>query len=197
MSRGSIILRDAEPTIEEGLVFARYLDTAAEGFMRFLIGRRAYAVLAEAYTRPDNEYSCEHVVFAEDDGNIVGMAAGFTAEQRRGFADRPLERTARLAVMSILLAPLFRILNTFPDGSFYLLALAVDDGMRGRGVGSSLLDQTEARARESGSSRLCLDVSAKNEGARRLYERRGMVVESRWPKLRLVPPLLLRMASEL
>lgn len=197
MSRGSILLRGAEPTIEEGLVFARYFDTAADGFMRFLLGRRAYPILAEAYVRPDNEYSFRHVVFAEDGGSIVGMAAGWTAEQRREFSDRPLQRTARLAVMRILLAPLFRILRTIPDGSFYLLALAVDDGMRGRGVGSSLIDHIEQRARQSGSSRLCLDVSAKNDGAQRLYERRGMVAESRWPKSRLVPPLLLRLAIEL
>ncbi|MHC4451537.1 MAG: GNAT family N-acetyltransferase [Planctomycetota bacterium] len=197
MSPDSITLRDADPTIEEGLVFARSLDTAAEGFMRFLLGRRAYPVLAEAYIRPDNEYSFQHVVFAEEGGRIVGMAAGFTAEQRRGFSQRPLERTVRLTVMRILLAPLFRILTTIPDNSFYLLALAVDDAMRGRGVGSSLLDRVEERARQSGSSRFCLDVSAKNEGARRLYERRGMSAESRWPRLRLVPPLLLRMTKEL
>ena len=202
MSGESILLRGAEPTIEEGLVFARYLDTAAEGFMRVLFGRRACGILAEAYTRPDNEYSFQNVVFAEDGARIVGMAAAFSAEQRRGFSDRPLRQAAgfpavRMAVLSVLFAPLFRLLNTVPEDGFYLLALAVDDGMRGRGVGSLLIDHVEERAKGCGSRCMCLDVAAKNSGARRLYERRGMAVESRWPKLRLVRPLLLRLAKDL
>ena len=34
-----------------------------------------------------------------------------------------------------------------------------------------------------------LDVSAKNEGARRLYEHLGMTVESQWPKRLAIPGL--------
>ena len=202
VSRSSIILRVAEPTFEEGLVFARYLDEAAEGFMRFMLGRRAPRILAEAYTRPDNDYSFQNVVFAEDGGGIVGMASGFTAVEHGRFSDRPLKRAAgfpavRMRVMSLLCAPLLRILTSIPDGSFYLQALAVDDEMRGRGVGSSLMDFVEERARRTGSIRLCLDVAVKNEGARRLYERRGMSAKARWPRLRLVPALFVRMTKEL
>jgi len=41
-------------------------------------------------------------------------------------------------------------------------------------------------------------VFAKNEKARRFYERRGMSVESRWPKRLAIPGLkLLRMTKEL
>ena len=202
MSRETIILRGGEPTIEEGLVFARYLDEAAEGFMRFMLGRRAPRILAEAYTRPDNDYSFQNVVFAEDDGSIVGMASGFTAAERGRFSDQPLKRAAgfpavRMRVVRIVCAPLFRILTSIPDGDFYLLAMAVDKQMRGRGVGSTLMDHVEERARRNGSRRLCLDVAVKNAGARRLYEHRGMSVEARWPKLRLLPPLFVRMAKEL
>ena len=38
MDRHSIILRAAKPTLDEGLAFARYLDEAAEGFFRFMLG---------------------------------------------------------------------------------------------------------------------------------------------------------------
>ena len=202
MSRGPIVIRPAEPTLQEGLIFASYLDQAAEGFMRFLLGRRAPQILAEAYTHPDHDDSFRNVVFAESGGNIVGMACSYTAEERDRFSDRPLRRAAgisalRLRVMSLLLAPMLRALTSVPDGSFYLLALAVDERMRGRGVGSSLMDFLEQRARQSGCRRFCLDVAAKNEGARRLYERRGMTTESRWPRLRLLPPLFVRMTKEL
>lgn len=198
----TVVLRAAEPTVDEGLVYARYLDEAAEGFMRFMLGRRAPRILAEAYTQPDNEYSFQNAVFAEHEGCIVGMAAGFTAVERHRFSDRPLKRAAgfpalRLRAVRLLCAPLLRILTTIPDGSFYLLAMAVDEEMRGQGVGSSLLDSVEDRARRSGSSRLFLDVAVKNEGAHRLYERRGMSVAARWPGPRLVPPLLVRMTKSL
>ena len=50
-------------------------------------------------------------------------------------------------------------------------------------------DLIEERAVANRSAGLALDVSAKNEGARRLYERRGMTVESQWPKRLVIPGL--------
>ena len=202
MDRHSIVLRAAKPTFDEGVVFARYLDEAAEGFFRFMLGSRAVQVVAEAYTQSDNNYSFQNVIIAEHDQLIVGMALGFTAEQRRHFSDRPLKQAAgfpalRMRAVSILCAPLLRILTTIADGDFYLLAIAIDKEIRGEGVGSALMDSIEERARASGSTRLSLDVSAKNEGARRLYERRGMSVESEWPKVRFLPRLFVRMTKTL
>jgi ribosomal protein S18 acetylase RimI-like enzyme len=196
------VLRAAKPTFDEGLVFARYLDEAAEGFFRFMLGGRATQVVAEAYTQSDNNYSFQNVIIAEHDQLIVGMALGFTAEQHRRFSDRPLKQAAgfpalRMRAVRILCAPLLRILTTIADGDFYLLAIAIDKEIRGEGVGSALMDSIEERARASGSTRLSLDVSAKNEGARRLYERRGMSVESEWPKVRFLPRLFVRMTKTL
>lgn len=179
---------------EEGLACARYLDQAAEGFFRFMLGPRAEQIVAEAYTHPDNEYSFQNVLLATRDEAIVGMVLGFPSERRGRFSDRPLERAAgpaalRLRAVKILCAPLFRILKTVADGDFYLLAMAVDEELRGQGVGSFLMDSIEERARAGGSTRLSLDVSAGNEEARRLYERRGMTVESQWPKRMPLPGL--------
>ena len=182
-------------------MFARYLDTAAEGFFRFMLGRRVADIVAEAFTLPDNDYSFQNVTFAEQDGAIVGMASGFSAEQRRGFSEHPLKqaegyRALRARTVALLCAPLLRVLETIAAGDFYLQAIAIDERLRGEGVGSALLDSMEQRARSHGSIRLCLDVSAKNERARRLYERRGMAVESQWPKHLVIPGLrLLRMTK--
>ena len=41
MDRHPIVLRAANPAFDEGLAFARYADEAAEGFFRFMLGRRA------------------------------------------------------------------------------------------------------------------------------------------------------------
>ncbi|MFC2079819.1 GNAT family N-acetyltransferase [Candidatus Bipolaricaulota bacterium] len=203
MDRDSIILRAAKPTFEEGLVFARYLNEVAEGFIQLMYGRRFADIIATAYTQPDHDYSFHNVTFAERDKGIVGMAAGYSAEEHRRSSDQPLKQApgysaVRRMVVGALCGPLLRILDTLADGNFYLLSIAVDKELRGEGVGSSLIDSIEDRARVSGASRLSLDVSAKNEAARRLYERRGMTVESQWPKRLRIPGLkLLRMTKRL
>ena len=84
-------------------------------------------------------------------------------------------------------------LDTLADGDFYLQAIAVDKKLRGEGIGST----GNRLNRRSGSlppgrSGSLLDVAANNKSARRLYERRGMTVESGWPRLLFLPQLLVR-----
>ena len=195
MDRHSIVLRPANPTFDEGLACARYVDEAAEGFFRFMLGRRAGYIIATAFAQPDHDLSYQNVTFAERDNVIVGMALAYTAEQhRRSSRFEPVKRAAgrrnlRMRIVLILFAPLMRIIESTSDGEFYIQAIAVDKELRGEGVGSILMDFCEERARASGSIRLALDVSAKNEGARRFYERRGMTVESQWPKRLALPGL--------
>ena len=49
MDRHSIVLRPANPTFDEGLACARYVDAAAEGFFRFWLGRDAGGLYAPAH----------------------------------------------------------------------------------------------------------------------------------------------------
>ena len=196
MVRHSINLRAAKPTLDEGLVFAHYVDVAAEGFFRFMLGRRAADIIATAFVQPDHDMSHQYVTFAERDNVIVGMFLCYTAEQHRRSSRQPLKQAAgrrniRMRTVQILFTPMTRITDSIADGDFYLLFIAVDKALRGDGVGSVLMDSFEERARTSGSTRISLDVSAKNEEARRFYERRGMTVESQWPK-RLPLPVGLR-----
>lgn len=187
MDQDSITLRAAKPTMDEGLAFARYLDEAAEGFFRFMLGRHAQDIIATAFLQPDHDLSHQNVTFAEHEDAVVGMISGYTAKQHRASSRRPLKEAAgkrnlRMRIVLILFAPLMRIIDSIADEDFYLQAIAVDKELRGAGLGSILMDHLEVRARSSGSTRLALDVSVKNEGARRFYKRRGMTVESQWPK---------------
>ena len=93
-----------------------------------------------------------------------------------------------MRIVQLLFAPVMRIVDSIADGDFYV-QFTVDEDLRGDGVGSVLMDSAEEQARASESTRLSLDVSAKNEGARRFYERRGMTVESQWPKRLAIPGL--------
>ena len=56
----------------------------------------------------------------------------------------------------------------------YLQAIAVAEDARGEGIGTALLDFTEARIAQV-SPNVFLCVSSFNTNARRLYERRGYV----------------------
>ncbi|MFC1533028.1 GNAT family N-acetyltransferase [Thermodesulfobacteriota bacterium] len=192
LGQNSVVLRAANPTINEGLICGHYLDEVAEGFFRFMLGRRFAEIIARAYPRPNHSYSFQNVIYAEYDKRIVGMVLGFAAEQHHSFSNQPLKEAAglrvlRMTTVNILCAPMLRILKTIADGDFYILSMAVEREFRGGGIGSILIDFVEKRARASGLTRLSLDVSAKNEGARRLYERRGMTIESQWPKRIPIP----------
>ena len=200
MTQRSIMLRAAKPSFDEGLAFARYLDEAAEGFFRIMLGRRIADILATAYIQPEHDLSHQYVTFAEREDAIVGMALAYTAEQHRCSTRQPLKlangyRTLRMLRVAACCAPFTGVLSTLADGDFYLQAIAVDNKLRGEGVGSILMDSVEDQARAQGGTRLSLDVSVKNEGARRLYERRGMTVEWEWPRLVFAPRLLVRMTK--
>lgn len=194
MPKSSLKFRTANPNFDEGRVYARYLDQAAEGFFRFMLGQRFIDIIAKAFRQPGHDLSYQNVLFAEREKIIVGMVSGYTAEQHRQSSDQPLKEAAgrynlRLMVVSTLFAPLFRIIDTIADSDFYIQAMAVDKELRGDGVGSALMDFVEDHARANGSTRLSLDVSAGNKGAHKLYEHRGMIIESQWPKRLTIPGL--------
>ncbi len=184
------------------MAFARHLDTASEGMIRFLLGRKAHAIIEQAFAKPEHELSYENVVLAESRQEIVGMASGFLGSER-GQGSEPVRRAAgwhvpRLYAASLLLMGLLRFIDRVPPNDFYLQAVAVDDAQRGSGIGSRLLDAMEDRARARGAERFVLDVAVKNTGARRLYERRGMREVARSPRVLFMRDTnVVRMAKEL
>jgi len=201
MGQPSVNLRDASPLYEEGVVFARYLDAIAP-FYRVMLGRRVVEIIGRAFAQPGHDLSYQNTIFAERDGAIVGMISGYATDRHRSSVGPPLRealggRATRMRIVARLMARQQWFLGTYADGDFYVQGFAVDEDLRGQGIGSALMDAMEQRARTGGSKRLILNVGAKNEGARRLYDRRGMIVEAGWPKLPCMPPFVLRMVSPL
>jgi ribosomal protein S18 acetylase RimI-like enzyme len=197
-----MLLRPAKPESGEGLLVARYLDQAADGFYGFMLGPRSEAIIASAFLEPGHALSYEHVVCVERDGVVVGMSLAYTGLQHRGFSDSPLKRAAgrsalRMKLVRTFLAPLWRVLDSVEESDFYLHGIAVEPELRGAGVGSLLMDDVEARGRAAGSTRLSLDVAANNMGARKLYGRRGMIEAAEWPDAWTLPTVLVRMTKEL
>jgi hypothetical protein len=77
MASESVTVRRAVATIDEGRLFARYLNVAADGAFRWMLGKDYDRVIGEAYLNPDHDLSYETAVFAERSGRIVGMASGY------------------------------------------------------------------------------------------------------------------------
>ena len=69
-----------------------------------------------------------------------------------------------------------RVDHPIPPGAFYIAELHVDPSLRGGGIGSALLDVVLAEARRVGAQQIVLTTTITNP-ARRLYERKGFVVE--------------------
>ncbi len=201
--KSDIVLRPANDTFEEGLVYASFLNQAAEGFFGLMLGKRFAEIIADSFTTSGHDFSYENVIFAERENIIVGMAAGFSAEQHHRCSDEVLTKardfpTIRMFVIRLFLGPLWRFLDTIETGDYYLQAIAIDKAYRGQGIGTTLIDTIVARALSYGSKRLALDVANSNLDARRLYERLGMTVQAKWPKRLPIPRLkILRMTKPL
>ncbi len=198
----SLVLRAGKPDYNEGQIFAQYLDQAGEGFFRFMLGKNFNTIIAAAFIEKQHALSFENVVFVEKDEIIVGMSSTYTGVQHRAFSDDPLRRAAkgtavRMKLVRTIFAPLWRILESIPEEDYYIQSIAVEPDLRGAGIGTVLMNDIEKRARESGSVRLSLDVSAKNEGAIRLYKYREMTEVSSWPRSRLLPTVFIRMSKDL
>ncbi|MBL1214353.1 MAG: GNAT family N-acetyltransferase [Ignavibacteriae bacterium] len=202
MKDNSILLRPARPEYKEGLIFARYADQAAEGFFRFMLGKKFKTIIANAFLEERHALSFENVMFAEKEERIVGMSSAFSGVQQRDFSDEPLRRAAkrsaiRMKLVRTIFAPMWRILESIPEEAFYIQSIAVESDLRGSGIGSLLMNDIEKRAVDSGSARLSLDVSAKNESAIKIYKHRQMLEISAWPKSRFLPTLFVRMSKDL
>jgi len=114
------------------------------------------------------------------DGDRRALAAWFErqrddrpAEAQRAEADEALfvaELDGRQAGCAYLVTQI-DYFNERPHA--HLSVLAVTAEAEGKGIGSALLDRSEAWARERGSDRLTLSALVTNSRARALYERRG------------------------
>ncbi|MFB7951820.1 GNAT family N-acetyltransferase [Streptomyces sp. NPDC056045] len=118
--------------------------------------------------------NADRAVCALLDGQLVGLA-GYQHDGRAltgGSARAVLRAYGRLrGLHRLLLLALFE--RRPAPGQLVMDGIAVDPGMRGRGVGSLLIEEVAAVAAEQGCREIRLDVIDTNPRARALYERRG------------------------
>ena len=72
-------------------------------------------------------------------------------------------------------------LEALAPGSWYINAIATYEQHRGKGVGTALMAETEAAAREAGCTNLSLIVADQNTTASRLYRHLGFAATASRP----------------
>jgi ribosomal protein S18 acetylase RimI-like enzyme len=182
--RGVSPTGDGDPAIRSGAeadapaVASLHAGQITEGFLSFL----GPGFLARLYRRilrsPDS-----FLLVAESNGRVVGFIAG-TADVGRLYRnflwrDGP---GAALGVAGRLLRSWRRVIETLRHGSgdgvgrgegVELLAIAVDPGRQGRGIGGQLVTAFLARVGAGGESQAYVVVASDNAGAIALYQRAG------------------------
>jgi ribosomal protein S18 acetylase RimI-like enzyme len=165
------------PPASSAKIAALYFDIFSRKLGAVLGRRAAVAMIAD-------HISADRIIVARDGEEVVGIAGlkydgtGFFAPDRRGFLKRygPLVGRVR--------AGLWASVQTNPRAhQLFLDGLGVQADLRGRGIGTALLEAVDRRARELDKTEVILEVVDTNPRARALYERFGyrtVLTTRRW-----------------
>lgn len=140
---------------------------------------QAVAKLKKLIESGKNCYGHEHIYLAEDEnGNIQGVLVGFRGDEI-GFVQEAKIFKATMPYKDFLkltfIKPVYDRLtaSSIQEDDFYIGNLVVSANLRGKGIGSKIIEQSFELAREKGCKRVLLDVIFENHGAKKLYERIG------------------------
>ena len=173
----SVLARFRAATTEDCYELASLFRIASSGVADYMWstlapkypGLTPLEIGARRFAREEGNFSFRNCVVAEQDGVVIGMLFTFSIEEGHEADNEPTDP----------------ILKPYEElevaGSFYICALALFPGFRGRGVGTKMLSIAREQARQRGFSTLSLLVFEQNEGALRLYERSGFEVSGRAP----------------
>jgi len=124
--------------------------------------------------REDASFSYRNTRVAAAGGRIAGMVLAYRLPEP---SPRDIDG---LSGLPALVRPMVELEHEV-GGSFYVNALAVRNGFRGRGVGTRLLRMVTPHARHAGCSLMSVGVFSENTGALRLYRREGFEVVGERP----------------
>ncbi|HMK54061.1 MAG TPA: GNAT family N-acetyltransferase [Methanobacteriaceae archaeon] len=153
-----------------------------QSIFNFFYGNKATAAkyLEKLVRVGGNNLGYEHINVATNDDEVMGILLYSWGEGHHKLGElkvlfRNLDFLDAVRFLIIDLKDNL-ILSHLQKGDFYLAGVAVDEEVRGKGIGGLILEEAIKMARERECKRVVLDVALDNPGAKRLYERIGFEV---------------------
>ena len=134
--------------------------------MLFKDSSKAVEAIANDLRKNKIEYCFKVILDGEE---IVGMVKVYSADTHHKFHLKSL----KLIVVDILD---HFVLSDIRKGDLYLAEIAIDESMRGQGLGRKVISDTIEYARSRNYKRVILDADFRNDGAKSLYEDMGFEV---------------------
>ena len=108
-------------------------------------------------------------VILNDDGQLIGMLMAYISKMHFDLRLKSL----RLIIVDILD---YFVLCDIKETDLYVAEIAIDDSLRGQGLGKQVLEDVIEYAKSKNLNRVILDADFRNVGAKKLYERIGFKV---------------------
>lgn len=105
-------------------------------------------------------------VILDENDEIIGMLMAYISEMPYDFRFKSL----KLIIVDILD---YFVLCDIEKDDLYVAEIAIDDSLRGQGLGKQVLLDVIDYAKSKNLNRVILDADFRNVGARKLYERMG------------------------
>lgn len=128
---------------------------------------KAVSTIANDLKKHEPERSFK--VILNDDDEIMGILMSYISEKPHDLRLKSL----RLIIVDILD---YFVLSDVKKGDFHVAEIAIDNSLRGQGMGSKVLTEIIDYARSKNLKRVTLDADFRNTGARKLYEKLGFKV---------------------
>ena len=166
------------------LVSELIYETDISLFTTFLDKNRTDAIkkLRTLIIAGNNSYGYENIYIGEDEnGNVMGILVAFRGDEIKYLEEiRIFKREMEFLnfIKLSLVKPIYdRITaSSIENDDLYIGNLVVANGLRGKGIGTELLNNSFQLANDKNCKRVLLDVTFENHNAKRLYERTGFNV---------------------
>jgi ribosomal protein S18 acetylase RimI-like enzyme len=165
-------------TPDDANAMAELINMAGEGLPLLVWSRMAepgedlWEVGRRRARREEGSFSYRNTVVAEEEGKVVAGLVGYALPDQ----PEPIDADK----VPGMFVPLLELEYLAP-ATWYVNVLASYPEHRGKGYGTELLAIADRIAAEAGLKGLSLIVNSANDGARRLYERRGYREVARRP----------------
>ena len=179
----NVVIRKGRP--EDAEHFSELVLLAVPEFLPYVFGSNVKNVVKNLFQNTGNWLSFEHAYLVEVDGEIAGMALGYSYRQRKEEEVRTVELGAKyLEGSSFAELPDPRVLEIteqIEESEYYFMYLAVSPRFRRLGFGTKLFELIEGEARKAGCKRVVLDVETDNTNGIKLFESLGYSIVNKSP----------------